>query len=139
MDEEKLLNFLKQHGLMMLSTIHADGKPQAAVVEFGELDDLTLVFDTLTTSRKYQNLQSNNNVAAVIGWEDSVTVQIEGTASELGGEELIQAKQAYFTKNPRARKWEGRDNIAYFKIKPAWIRYSDLNQNPWYVQEINTL
>lgn len=136
MDKTELLNFLKQHDLMMLSTIGATGSPQAAVVEFGELDDLSLIFDTLTTSRKYKNLQRTKNVAVVIGWDDNRTVQIEGEARELKGADQKQAKQAYFAKNPRAQKWESRENVAYFVIRPLWIRYSDLNQDPWYIKEI---
>jgi pyridoxine/pyridoxamine 5'-phosphate oxidase len=137
MDKNELLNFIKKHDLMMLSTVNTDGKPQAAVVEFGELDNLSLIFDTLTSSRKHNNLQHFNEVAVVIGWDDNITVQIEGSAHELNGPELEQAKRAYFAKNSRARKWENRDNIAYFLIRPSWIRYSDLNQNPWYVKEIS--
>lgn len=132
-----VLKFIKKHELMMLATVNADGEPQAAVVEFGELDELTIIFDTLTTSRKYKNLQANSSVALVIGWDENITVQIDGIAHELSGSELAAAKQAYFAKNPRAQKWETRPNVAYFAIKPSWVRYSDLNQDPWLVEEIN--
>ena len=131
---EEIFGFIKKHDLMLLATVNGD-KPQAAVVEFGELDDMTLIIDTISTSRKYKNLQRNPNIAAVIGWDDSVTVQIDGTAHELSGDKLAQAKQAYFAKNPRAKKWENRPNMVYIAIKPTWLRYSDLRQNPWLVQE----
>jgi len=135
MKRSEVLAFVRGHDLMMLATADGAGKPQAAVVEFGELDGFTLIFDTLSTSRKYKNLQFNPNVAAVIGWDENVTVQIDGVAELLAGEKLAQAKQAYFAKNPRAGKWENRPNIAYFAIKPIWLRYSDLNKDPWYTQE----
>ena len=136
MDKNELLDFIKKHDLMLLSTMSEAGKPQAAVVEFGELDDLSLIFDTLQTSRKYRNLQHSKGVAVVIGWDDNITVQIEGTAHELSGDELEQAKQTYFIKNPRAKKWANKENIAYFIIKPTWARYSDLNRDPWDIREM---
>ena len=62
-----VLKFGKQDKLAVSSTIEAEGKPQSAVVEFGELDDLTIIIDTLKDSRKYQNLQDCPHVALVIG------------------------------------------------------------------------
>ncbi|MCA9325362.1 pyridoxamine 5'-phosphate oxidase family protein [Candidatus Saccharibacteria bacterium] len=137
MSIEDVLEFVKKHDLMMLATVDDNGKPEAAVVEFGEKDDFTIVIDTLTTSRKYKNLQSCNNVAVVVGWDNSVTVQFEGSATELLGPALEAAKQAYFAKNPRAKKWADRPDVAYFAIKPNWIRYSDLNQDPWLIEEFS--
>ncbi len=59
-----MYQFLRQHSLAVLSTISiADGGPQAAAVEFGCLDDGTLVFDTYRHSRKYANLQAEARVA----------------------------------------------------------------------------
>lgn len=135
MTENNIFDFIKQHDLMLLAT-SVDDHPEAAVVEFGEIAEKGLIiFDTLATSRKYKNLQTNPRVAAVIGWNDSVTVQLEGEAVELSGQECEEAKTAYFAKNPRAKKWENRENIAYFAIKINWMRYSDLNTDPWLIEE----
>ena len=73
----------------------------------------------------------------MIGWDENITVQYEGEASELKGEEMNKYKEIYFEKNPRAKKWEEREGITYFKVVPKWIRYSDLNKNPWEIFEIN--
>lgn len=126
---------MKEHGLMVVSTVSADGKPQAAVVEFGETDDFTLIIDTLKSSRKYKNLQTNRNVAVVVGWDNDITVQIDAIAHELSGAELQEAKQPYFAKNPRAKEWESNPDIAYFAFKPTWIRYSDVSKKPWLIEE----
>lgn len=134
MTKEDVLKFIKFHRLAVVSTVDSD-RPQAAVVEFGELDDLTIIIDTLKTSRKYKNLQTNQNVAVVIGWDNDVTVQIDGAAKELSGEELEHAKQAYIAKNPRAKKWADKPQVAYFAIKPTWMRYSDVGQHPWQIEE----
>ena len=136
MKKEDVLKFVKSHSLAVVSTIDGD-KPQAAVVEYGELDDLTIIIDTLMTSRKYTNLQTNQNVAVVIGWDDNKTLQIDGVAKELSGEELDRAKRAYIIKNPRAKKWADKPEIAYFAIKPYWLRYSDVGQHPWLIEEFD--
>lgn len=135
--KQEVLDFIKQHKLAVVATTDGQGKPQAAVVEFGELDDLTIVIDTLKTSRKYRNLQQKQDVAVVIGWDEDKTMQINAVAEELSGEELERAKAAYFAKNDRARKWERRPDIAYFALKPIWIRYSDVGQDPWHIYELH--
>ncbi len=136
MSLEAVFAFIAQHKLMMLATSVSD-QPQAAVVEFGEdAEKRLIIFDTLKDSRKYKNLLANPRVAGVIGWDESITVQFEGLAKELAGTELEQAKAAYFAKNPRAQRWESRDHITYFAVTLTWIRYSDLNQDPWYITEL---
>jgi pyridoxine/pyridoxamine 5'-phosphate oxidase len=134
---EEVLEFVKKHTLAVVATVSTDGKPQAAVVEFGELDDLTIIIDTLKTSRKYKNLQANNNVAIVIGWDEDKTVQIDAISTELKGDELEKAKHAYLAKNPRAKKWANNPDIAYFAFKPTWLRYSDVSQHPWVIEEFS--
>jgi general stress protein 26 len=134
--KQTILAFIKQQKLAVISTINKDNKPNSAVVEFGETDVLELVFDTLSSSRKYQNLKNNASVSCVIGWDENITVQYEGIAEELIGEESEAYKQAYWSKNPEAKRWATREGITYFKVTPTWIRYSDLNTAPWEVFEI---
>lgn len=135
MNKENILEFIKQHDLAVVSTVGEGGKPQAAVVEFGELDDLTIIIDTLKTSRKYKNLQTNKNVAIVIGWDNNRTLQTDAVATELAGADLDKARRAYFAKNPRAKKWENKPGIAYFAFRPTWMRYSDVGKDPWEIVE----
>jgi len=135
MSKEEILNFIKQHNLAVISTVNNINAPQSAVVEFGELNDLTIIIDTLKTSRKYINLQANDKVAVVIGWDKDITIQIDGVAKELEGAELGLAQEAYFAKNPRARKWQTKPDIAYFAISPKWLRYSDVSKQPWQIEE----
>lgn len=127
--------FISQQKLAVLSTINVQGNPQSAVLEFGDTDELELIFDTFRTARKYGNLQKNKNVSVVIGWDDNITVQYEGRAKELQGGELEKYKKEYFRKNPKAKRWETK-GVTYFKVTPTWIRYSDLNKNPWEIFEI---
>lgn len=136
-DKKKIiLDFIKKHTLAVISTVGADHKPESAVLEFGETDELELIFDTFKSSRKYKKLQTNTYVAFVIGWDDDITVQYEGIAGEVVGEQASKYKKAYWAKNPKAERWESREGITYFKVTPTWIRYSDLTVDPWNIIEI---
>lgn len=137
MNQKKIiLDFVKKQKLAVISTTTSNNQPEAAVIEFGETDQLELIFDTFLTSRKYKNLQTNKSVAFVIGWDENITVQYEGTAQEIKGEEAAKYQTIYWKKNPHAKRWLGREGITYFKVTPKWVRYSDLNENPWNVFEI---
>ena len=134
--KQKILDFIKRNKLMVISTINPQGIPQSAVLEFGETDNLEIIFDTFNTARKYRNLKHNQNISLVIGWDENITVQYDGEAIELEGEELKRYKKFYFKKNPEAQRWEKRQGIRYFKTLPKWVRYSDLNKDPWEVIEL---
>lgn len=133
--QQIILNFIKKQKLAVISTV-GNNKPESAVLEFGETDELELIFDTFVTSRKYKNLQINKNISFVIGWDENITVQYEGLAEKIKGEAGEKYKEAYWAKNPEAQRWASNKDITYFKVTPKWIRYSDLNKNPWDVFEI---
>lgn len=135
-NKKRIRDFIAKNNLAVISTINSQGKPESAVLEFGDTDELELIFDTDDTSRKYQNLKQNKNTSFVIGWDENITVQYEGEAIELEGDELEKYKQVYFKKNPEAQKWENEKGVTYFKVKPGWMRYSDLSKDPWEIFEI---
>ena len=135
--KELILNFIKKHTIGVLATATPDGLPEAAVIEFAETDNFELIFDTFTTYRKYKNLKNNSRVAFVIGWDENVTVQYEGVAEELAGDELKRYKKIYFKKNPDAQKWERFKETTWFRITPKWIRYRDGNASPMAIHEIS--
>jgi general stress protein 26 len=133
MTHEELATFIHQHDLAVIATV-GEQFPEAAVIEFAD-DGLELIFDTHNTTRKYQNIVKVPQVSFVIGWDELQTVQYEGEASLLSGEELTRCTQIYFEKNPDARKWQDEKTIVYFKVTPKWIRYSDLRTKPWRTEE----
>jgi hypothetical protein len=93
--------------------------------------DLKLIFDTVTTSRKYRNLLQNPSIAFVIGWEGEQTIQYEGMAKVPAADELKELLPVYLEKFPdgkdRKERWK---DIAYFYVEPKWIRYSDFSEPP---------
>jgi pyridoxine/pyridoxamine 5'-phosphate oxidase len=76
-----LYQFISRHKYAVLSTVTKENLPECALVGFAVTHDLKLIFDTTSTSRKYQNLIENPAIALVIGWDKERTVQYEGSAA----------------------------------------------------------
>jgi hypothetical protein len=130
---EKLLEFLRSHRLAVQASVSPNAGPQAAVVGFAISDQFEIVFDTLETTRKAQNLRKDTRIALVIGGltaGDERTVQYEGVADEPTGTELGRLKEIYYAAypdGPDRATWRG---LIYIRAKPKWLRYSDYSQNP---------
>lgn len=131
MDRKSLHQFVhkfiaaRKYGV--ISSIGPQGEPQSALVGIAVSPELEIVFDTVTTSRKYPNLKADRRIAVVVGWEGEQTVQYEGLAVEPEGRELVYVKEVYFAAWPdgvERQKWPA---IAYFLVRPSWIRYSDFD------------
>ncbi len=135
MTKADLYQFILPRRLAVLGSISPDGAPQAALVGIAVTGDLEIIFDTVSNSRKYRNLALNPSASFVIGWEGEVTLQYEGQAREPKGDELARYQEIYFAAwpdGPARLAWPG---IAYFVVRPTWIRYSDFNQNPPQIEE----
>jgi Pyridoxamine 5'-phosphate oxidase len=125
-----LYAFLSQFKLGVLSTIGGANVPQSALVGIAVTEKLEIIFDTVKTSRKFPNLIAQSTCSFVIGWAAEQTVQYEGCADELSGDELAAFQQIYFDFWPECRTHLSWPGIAYFVVRPRWIRYSDFDQNP---------
>jgi len=127
--------FLRKHCLAVVSTVRI-GAPQAAVVGIAVTDSLDIIFDTLSTSRKFANLIADPRVALVVGWDGEETVQIEGIADVPGGDDLAACKQAYFAVWPDGRERETWDHIIWIRVRPRWLRFSDFGVTPPRIEEL---
>ena len=133
MNARQLLDFMREHRLAVQASVSVAGHAQAAVVGIAITDRFEVVFDTVASTRKAQNLRSNPKLALVIGGMnagDEQTVQFEGIADEPSGRELDRLKQAYYEAypdGPSRLNWPG---LIYVRVRPTWIRYSDYGQNP---------
>jgi uncharacterized pyridoxamine 5'-phosphate oxidase family protein len=136
MTETAYFDFLSARKLAVLGTVTPAGQPQGALVGYAVTSDLELVFDTLRDSRKYRNLISNPAVSLVAGWEAEETVQIDGVAEELSGTTLERYKKVYFRAWPDGVEREHLEGIAYFAVRPSWVRYSDFGRNPPFIHEL---
>jgi hypothetical protein len=125
----ELVEILRRYRLGVVATVSSAGAPQAATVGIAVGDALELVFDTLTTSRKYPNLVAEPRVAVVLG-EGEVTVQLDGVADEPRGVELERIQAIYFAAFPDGRDRAKWDHITWIRIRPTWARVSDFTHDP---------
>jgi uncharacterized pyridoxamine 5'-phosphate oxidase family protein len=136
--KKRILDFMASNRLTVISTVDVkSNKSEAAVLAFAEKDTLELIFGTSNTSRKYQNLQNNKNVSFVIGWTDELgTLQYEGIARELSGDEAIEHGTLMADKHEGARKFLSHADQRYFLVNPTWLRFTDKSTHPQEVLEV---
>src|SRR5258705_12059601 len=125
MNRAELYAFIRRHTYAVPASVAEAGAPQAAVGGVVATEDLEIFFDTIATSRKARNLRRDPRVALVIGWDEEQTVQYEGVVDEPRGADLARLKETYFERFPDGRERERQPDIAYFRARPTWARYSD--------------
>ncbi|HKN24860.1 MAG TPA: pyridoxamine 5'-phosphate oxidase family protein [Candidatus Acidoferrum sp.] len=135
MNLDEVLRFMKSERLAVLATVGDDRRPEAALMGFAVTPELEIIFDTVKTSRKYPNLKKNPRVAWVIGCSTEITVQYEGVAEELEGEELVKYKKTYFATFPDGPARENWPGITYFVVRPKWLRYCDYDPSKRRIEE----
>jgi pyridoxine/pyridoxamine 5'-phosphate oxidase len=127
---EQIFNIARSKRYLIVSTVNESGAPEAALMGFALTQANEVVFDTLSTSRKAVNLARNPAAALVIGWDQNISLQIEGVARRPVGDDFENAKAAYFREWPDGRARETWPNIAYVVVQPKWIRYSNYSGAP---------
>ena len=138
MTARALLDFLRAHRLAVEASVSPTGAAQAAVVGFAITDQFEIVFDTLVSTRKAQNLRQNPKIALVIGGAEAGedrSVQYEGIADEPSGAELERLKRTYYEAypdGPSRLRWPG---LIYVRVQPTWVRYSDYTVDPPVIEE----
>jgi pyridoxine/pyridoxamine 5'-phosphate oxidase len=135
MTKAEVRGFMAAHKLGVLGYLSPQGEPRSALVGIAVAPELEIVFDTVSSSRKYGDLRSHPAASFVIGWQGEVTVQLEGQAFQPTGPELVRYQQIYFAAwpdGPDRLSWPG---IAYFVVRPQWIRYSDFDRRPALIEE----
>jgi Pyridoxamine 5'-phosphate oxidase len=130
MTRGELLRFLRAQPWAVEASVNRHGQPEAAVLGVAVTEELELVFDTLSDSRKAANLRRTPRIALVMGWDDGQTAQIEGMVDEPAGDELQRLKSIYLQRFPDGHQRAGLAGIAYFRVVPVWIRYSDFRATP---------
>jgi hypothetical protein len=129
----EVLGFLRKNPMGVLSTIHyLTAAPESALVAFAETPTFELIFQTLTTSRKYSNLALDSRVSFVTGWEiekpQQITFQYEGLAKELDStsSEYHRCRQIFEEKKtPCTAEFLNNPDSRLFIISPSWFGYSD--------------
>lgn len=123
-DTTSLFELLAAHRHGVLATLGPDGAPQAATVGYAVSDRHELVFDTLATSRKGQNIRRDARVAFVVT-EGEQTFQLEGIADEPRGEDRDRLVAVYLAAFPDGLQRQAWPDLIYVRISVRWLRYSD--------------
>jgi hypothetical protein len=136
MNNAFLYRFIQQHPFAVMASVTSNHKPEAACIGIAVTPALHIIFDTLSISRKFINLQKNPHIALVIGTEGEQTLQYEGIVSFPTGEALTNLLPLYFEKFPRGReRKKSWPHLSYVMIQPTWIRFSDFSQEPPLISE----
>jgi hypothetical protein len=129
MTRDELLTFLRRHRIAVQASVTPEAEPQAAVVGIAVSDAFELVFDTVESTRKSQNLRANPHIALVVGW-DEMTAQVEGIADFPSGAELERIKDCYFGTYPDGRDRLAWPGITHVRVRPTWVRFTDYTKDP---------
>ena len=121
------------HGVV--STSHADGSVESALVAISETPDLAITFGTLDDTRKFANILRDPRVAFVVTDDENVEVQFEGRARLTEGEEHERCKERHVAKNPKSAKYADDPRQRYFVVEPTWVRFVDRTVTPSRVEE----
>jgi len=127
--EQTIYTFLKERKekLCVLATSNRDGKPEASVVGYAVMEDLTMLHSTTPQTRKVENLKENPKASLVIGWGfHELSIQMDGIVDIIAtGDDYRKADEFFFTQNPLAVKFRSA-NTLFLKFRPLWVRYIDL-------------
>ncbi len=134
MTEADLYRYLAGCRLGVLGTVGESG-PQGALMGIAVTPELEIVFDTVSSSRKFGNLSVRPECSFVMGLDGLWTAQYEGEARLLVSPELERYREIYFAAfpdGPGRLNWPG---ISYFAVRPKWIRFCDYGQKPPSIRE----
>lgn len=138
---QKIITFMEGEMVGVLSTVSPKTlQPQSALVGITETEDGSVIFGTNVKTRKYENLQHNARVSLVVGtdYARKITVQYEGTARELDGEQQDTCRELHVKKHPGSAKFLQSPHERIFLITPTWIRYTDYSGPPVEFEIINS-
>lgn len=123
-----LVAYARRQPWAVEATVAAGGAPQAAVIGVVVTDRLELFFDTDENARKTANLRRDPRVAFVVGWDEGQTLQLEGVADEPTGDDLAALLALYRARFPDADARAAGRPIAYFRVRPTWVRHTDFRR-----------
>jgi Pyridoxamine 5'-phosphate oxidase len=138
-DHEAVYRFMQQYRYGVVSSVSAEGVPQSALVGIAVTPKLEIIFDTLCSTRKYATLSRQPACSFVVGWGGEQSLQLDGVARELLGKERERYLEMYFAVWPECRAHLQWPDMTHFVVRPRWIRYSDYDQSPPLIKEIEGL
>ncbi|MBS1908076.1 MAG: pyridoxamine 5'-phosphate oxidase family protein [Actinobacteria bacterium] len=123
-----LVSTVRREQRGVLATTADDGAPEAALVGIAVLDDGTLIVNAPVAARKVAHLRRDPRVALVLGAGPVRSLQVEGVAEVLEGDDRIRLGAAYDAQYPGSRSLA--DGFVVIGIRPRWIRDYDVEREP---------
>ncbi|TAH33844.1 pyridoxamine 5'-phosphate oxidase family protein [Candidatus Saccharibacteria bacterium] len=129
--QKRILGFLQEQHIGVLSTVTPDGNPHGAVVYYTIDDTFDIHILTKTGTRKYDNMVHNSHVTlTVCRSETQTTAQVTGIAAERSGRNDINQVASDIATKTRHNADDGLPPImklqagtfTTFRIKPVQIR-----------------
>ncbi len=131
---DTIVAFARANPLGVVATVAPDGAPEAALIDLITLDNGTITFFAHRAARKLVNLASEGRVAVVVGTEGPVTVQLEGHARVVEGDE--REAWAARTTDVQPGAPVDREDFALIVVTPLWVRYYDGSTFPPLIEEL---
>jgi hypothetical protein len=127
-----LLDYMRLHRLVVLSSIGDGGGPQSALVGIAVTASHEVIFDTVSDSRKHRNLIRDPRASLVFGGPGEKTLQLEGVSRSLAvtGPADADLREIYYSAWPDGRDRMKWPRISYWCVAPRWARYSDFEAGP---------
>ena len=135
--KKEVLEFLMSQKIGVLSTV-SDGKPHGSYIYYVVDENLDIYFTTPASTRKHQNIFSNNRVAFTVGTtKPPKTVQIEGEAEIVVDDNTIKALTALYvdvaTENNHypvpLTKLDWEQGVIMYRIRPTWLKWSNFTDS----------
>jgi hypothetical protein len=117
-----LVQYARDRGDGVVSTVGADGIAQGAYVAIAATDQGELLFNARPQSRKMVNIRRDQRVALTMGGHDRTTMQCHGSAELLEGPELDRYAMVYYEAIPQFTRSSG-DDIVFVRVRLEWARY----------------
>lgn len=128
MNLEDVKQFVNQFETCVITTVSVDGQPEAVTVGLSLDDTFKVMVATNQSTRKARNLDTNQKIALVVGFEGPKTLQLEGVAAKVDPVVNQARINLHFEKVPSAKKFAGEAGQNYYLITPTWLRFTDYTQ-----------
>jgi hypothetical protein len=124
----EFVEFARAAELAVLATASPGAKPEATLLGIAVTDSGELVVDIPGYACTLANIERNNQVAVVIGWDKGVSIQVEGHIRLVTDAERRAYAQTYLARFPGSRVADPGIEVAV--ITPAWVRRHDTSTEP---------
>ncbi|GAA1826248.1 pyridoxamine 5'-phosphate oxidase family protein [Agromyces salentinus] len=132
MDRSALVDYVRERGDAVVSTVGPDGAPQSAYLSITATDSGELVFNARGGSRKIANLRRDPRIAIVVGGIDKTTVQAQGRADVLepGSADAAPYAEAYGRAFPWFAESLAKSEYELVRVQLDWARFGDYRSGP---------